>query len=140
MKTTWKSLIVALVLVASFTTKAQDRKQADPQKAKARVEQQAQKIAEAIKLDADKTSKLKTILLTQAEQMIAAREKTGGDRKAMRSEMMAQRDKTEKDIQALFSKEEYAAFLDYRTKQRNQMMQRRAERQNMQGGEGADLY
>ena len=86
---------------------------------------QTEQTTEALKLDKATSQKLYQINLKYAEKMKEAFADQSSDRESMRSEMMTLREQKNKELQQLFTKEQ---FEKYQKHQQEMMEQRRGMR------------
>ncbi len=96
---------------------------------------QAQRLAKELNLTADQQTKVQQLMLTQRQEMQAAIQNAGGDRRAMGQAMRAGRDKFDGQLKTVLNADQYTKYQQIMTQRREQMRERR---QNG-GGMGTDL-
>jgi hypothetical protein len=108
-------LMITMVLGISVLAQAQtkERQHKTPEQRAERVTGMLQK---KLSLNADQSAKVKTILLTQANQMQALRADTTGDRKVKREAFKAQLQKTDSELAAVFTANQNKTYSEFKAK------------------------
>lgn len=122
MKTKFLFILLSLFMGISMA-KAQPRR--GNMSAEDIAKRQTEQTTEALNLDKATSQKLYQINLKYAEKMKEAFADQGSDRESMRNEMMTLREQKNKELQKLFTKEQ---FEKYQKHQQEMMEQRRGMR------------
>jgi Spy/CpxP family protein refolding chaperone len=87
-------------------------------------EERVKQLKDSLSLSDEQTAKVKTIFEHQQQEMMAAREKAGDDREAMRSAMTEIRTKSDKAILEILNEKQKAKYTKMQEEQQKRMQQR----------------
>jgi Spy/CpxP family protein refolding chaperone len=87
-------------------------------------EERVKQLKDSLSLSDEQTAKVKTIFEHQQQEMMAAREKAGDDREAMRSAMTEIRTKSDKAILEILTEKQKAKYTKMLEEQQKRMQQR----------------
>jgi septal ring factor EnvC (AmiA/AmiB activator) len=124
-----KQMSIALILMIGVTMVMSTAVQAQPKRMS--IEKQIKILEKKLKLNAEQSSKITTILEDLREEMTTATNEHRGDREAMHTAMQEMMKKTNSQIKAILT-EEQAVKYDEILKERRERMEKRMQKSDNQ--------